>query len=114
MDSPAVLHGNYLAADCKNNYDVIITNPPFNIALDIIKKALDDVKTNGLVIMLQRLNFLGSQTRSAWFKQNMPAYIYVHSRRMKFHNTLSTDSIEYAHYAWFKDCHPHAAQLRVI
>ena len=26
--------------DCKNKYDVIITNPPFNISLDIIKKAL--------------------------------------------------------------------------
>ena len=35
---------NYLQIDCKDKYNVIITNPPFNISLDIIKKALDDVK----------------------------------------------------------------------
>jgi hypothetical protein len=129
LDSLATMKGDYLAMKetCRDKYDIIITNPPFNIALDIIKHALSQVKPRneqvsiysvggqgGLVIMLQRLNFLGSQERSAWFKENMPAYIYVHSKRMRFRNTMSTDSIEYAHYVWLKDYHPQSAKLRVI
>jgi predicted RNA methylase len=122
-DSPCMDHGDYLDMVFSSAYDIIITNPPFNLAMQIIQKALDDAKhpdeaksmpQGGVVIMLQRLNFLGSQTRSAWFKKNMPARIYVHSRRMKFHHSLSTDSIEYAHYVWFKGFHPQASYLRVI
>lgn len=38
-DSRAKVKGDYLQIDCKDKYDMIITNPPFNIALDIIKKS---------------------------------------------------------------------------
>ena len=31
-DSLAIIKGNYLEMDCKNIYDIIITNPPFNLA----------------------------------------------------------------------------------
>lgn len=48
-NSLADIKGNYLDMDCKNKYDMITTNPPFNIALDVIRKALDDVKDNGYV-----------------------------------------------------------------
>ena len=40
-DSLADIKGNYLEIDCKGKYDVIITNPPFNISRNIIDKALD-------------------------------------------------------------------------
>ena len=51
---------------------MIITNPPFNIALDIIKKAIDDVKVGGSVIMLLRLNFYGSAKRKEFLKKICP------------------------------------------
>ena len=98
---------DYLTVDINDLLDgyvpeIIFTNPPFNIAMDFIKKALDDVKDDGLVIMLLRLNFLGSKERNNWLKTNMPYEIYVHSKRMSFIENKSTDSIEYAHFIWKK------------
>jgi len=99
-DSLANIKANYLEYDCKNKYDMIITNPPFNIALDIIKKALNDVNESGYVIMLLRLNFLGSKQRFKFWENNKPKYIFVHHKRMSFTENGGTDSIEYAHFVW--------------
>ncbi|WP_279159601.1 hypothetical protein [Thomasclavelia cocleata] len=82
--------------------DIIFTNPPFNLAMDFIKKALNEVRTDGYVIMLLRLNFLGSKDRNKWLKNNMPHEIYVHSKRMSFTKNGGTDSVEYAHFVWKK------------
>ena len=82
-------------------YQTIITNPPFNIALDIIKKAMNDVVDEGEVIMLLRLNFLGSQKRHDFWQEYPPKTIYVLSKRPKFINGKS-DSIEYAWFVWQK------------
>lgn len=81
---------------------VIITKPPFDIALKVIKKALEDVQNNGYVIMLLRLNFFGSEKRNKWLLENMPKYCFVHSKRMSFTQNGGTDSIEYAHFIWQK------------
>jgi hypothetical protein len=114
-DSPAGMHGDYLLDQANRKVaDVIITNPPFCFALQIINKALADVRPGGLVIMLLRLNFFGSQERSAWFQEHMPIYCYVHSRRMKFTKSKSTDSIEYMHAVWQKDNYPKFTKLRII
>ena len=80
-DSLANIKANYLKYDCINKYDMIITNPPFNIALDIIKKALIDVRHKGYVIMLLRLNFLGSKQRFKFWQNNMPKYIFCSSSK---------------------------------
>jgi hypothetical protein len=118
QDSLAAVKGDYLKTDCKDKYNLIITNPPFNLALEIIEKALDDVRPNGHVIMLQRVNFLGSQKRKGFFEKNMPKAVYVHSNRIKFHHPdggAGTDSVEYAHYVWDKySCGRKTAYLRVI
>lgn len=113
-DSPAVHHGDYLTSPLGYWPDVVITNPPFSLALPIIKKALDDVKMGGLVIMLLRLNFFGSRERSAWFQENMPIFCYVHSKRMKFKDGGGTDSIEYMHAVWQKGNYPKFTALRII
>jgi len=101
-DSRADIKADYLKYKLKESPDIIITNPPFNIALDIIKKALKDIKEDGKVIMLCRLNFLGSNKRLKFWKHNMPEYIITHSKRMSFTNSGKTDSIEYAHFIWNK------------
>src|ERR1035437_1067134 len=56
LDSLAEEHQDYILYDTKQweekyRPDVIITNPPFNIAEAIINKALQDVKEGGLVII---------------------------------------------------------------
>jgi hypothetical protein len=71
-DSLAEIKDNFLTIEQRllREPDVIITNPPFNIALDIIKKSLDVVPVGGKVIMLLRLNFFGSQSRKEFWESN--------------------------------------------
>jgi hypothetical protein len=115
QDSKAEFKGDFLTADIdKGYYDVIITNPPFNIALDVIKRSLDIVKYGGLVIMLLRLNFFGSQGRKEFFQKYMPVATYVHSKRMKFSDNTQGDSIEYMHAVWQKGGYPKFSKLCVI
>lgn len=102
-DSLAMIKGDYLETEFDNKFDMIITNPPFAFALEFLKKALNDVKYGGYVVMLLRLNFLGSRTRNEWLRNNMPYEIYVHGKRISFTDDGKTDSIEYAHFVWKKD-----------
>ena len=113
-DSLAEIKGNYLEIDCKDKYDAIITNPPFNIARDIIEKALSDVKDGGYVIMLLRLNYLESKARKTFFDNYMPKYIFVHHQRMSFTDDGKTDSVAYAHFCFQKGFNPEFSQLKVI
>lgn len=94
--------------------DCIITNPPFNLALEIINKALLDVATGGYVVMLLRLNFFGSKGRKPFWTHNLPMCCYIHSERMRFLNTGGTDSIEYMHCVWKKDSSFNSTELRII
>src|SRR6185436_12119156 len=96
----------------KNPPNIIITNPPFNLAQEIIEKALADVADDGLVIMLLRLNFFGSKGRAEFWKKHMPIKTFVHSQRMKFTNTGGTDSIEYMHCVWLKGYNPEFVKLK--
>lgn len=115
-DSRVTFKEDYLFKRLNGNgpYDVSITNPPFNIALDVIQKSLKEVRRWGFVIMLLRLNFFGSQERSSWFKQQIPLLCYVHSKRMKFTNTGGTDSIEYMHAVWRVGDQPNFTHLRIL
>ena len=98
-NSHAIAHADYLRWDVNQQYKTIITNPPFNIAIDIIKKALADVVDGGEVIMLLRLNFLGSQRRRSFWEDHPCKKIHVLSKRPCFINGKS-DSIEYAWFIW--------------
>jgi len=113
-DSLTETKTDYLTYDCKNKYDLIITNPPFNIAKDIIYKSLKDVKDNGFVIMLLRLNYFGSKDRKDLWDFQMPKYVFVHHKRISFLDKGGTDSIEYAHYVWQKGYKPECSLLKVI
>lgn len=115
QDSRADHKRDYLAGPFPGagTWDLIITNPPFKDAEAFIRKALKEVKPDGYVVMLLRLNFLGSAVREDLFDHFMPSLIYVHRRRMCFTADGKTDSIEYAHMVWG----PHAsscAELRII
>ncbi len=113
-DSLADTKADYLTHDCKDKYNIIITNPPFNLAREIIEKALDDVKEDGYVIMLLRLNFFGSKARRDMWEKQMPKYSFVHSKRLSFTDDGKTDSIEYQHLVWQKGYYPEFTKLKVI
>jgi hypothetical protein len=101
-DSPAKYHSDFLQATQKDIYDIVITNPPFNIAQDIINKSLEVCKHWGYVIMLLRLNYFWGKVRQEFWKTNMPLRAYVHNRRMSFTPDGKTDSVEYMHCVWKK------------
>lgn len=113
-DSLAEIKADFLAYDFKQEYDIIITNPPFNLAQEIIQKALTVVQDGGYVIMLLRLNFFGSKARKNFWEKQMPVYAYVHNRRMSFTDDGKTDSIEYMHCVWQRGNYPRHTKIRVI
>lgn len=95
-DSQADLCGDYLTMRPVAPVDLIISNPPFSLAVEFVEKALRDVhhqmNWGGYVVMLQRLNFLGSEDRQDFWRAHMPYRIYVHKKRMGFlEHTMATD-----------------------
>lgn len=94
--------------------EVILTNPPFSIAQEVIEKALCDVAKGGLVVALLRLNYWGSQKRAAFFQKQMPVATYVHAQRMSFSEASGTDSVEYCHAIWQQGRTPKFSLLRRV
>ena len=84
-DSLAEIKKDYLTFNFKNYLpNIIITNPPFNLSMQFINKALNDVVDDGFVIMLLRLNFFGSKERNSFFNKYMPEWCFVHHVRIGF------------------------------
>ena len=102
-DAICDINADYLNIDYsdKDSPDIIISNPPFYLGMEFIKKSLEVVDDGGYVIMLLRLNFFGSKSRKPFFNDNMPKYCFIHHRRISFMKG-ATDSIEYAHFVWQK------------
>lgn len=79
---------------------LILTNPPYRLALDFAQKAVEHVRPyGGEVCMLLRLNFLGSMRRASWLCTHRPS-VYVLSRRPSFTPDGKTDATEYAWFVW--------------
>lgn len=116
-DAIAQYQCDFLCKDCLvgfGGFDAIIFNPPFALAMAFIQKAIADVRPQGFVVALCRLNFMGSNMRNAWLRFHPPTWIYVHGKRMSFTPDGKTDSIEYAHFVWEKEPHAKASKLRVL
>lgn len=88
---------DYLTYLPAHRYDLIITNPPFSLAMEFLQKSLAEADT---VIYLLRLNFLGSKKRQAFWFANRPSHVLVLSSRPSFTGDGHTDSIEYAWFCW--------------
>lgn len=81
-------------------YDVIMGNPPFSHAMQFIEKGLGLVKDTGILVMLLRVNFIGSKKRFEFFKETPPSGIVVLVPRPSFTNDGATDYNEYALFIW--------------
>lgn len=112
-NSKAEIKADFLQYNSEDKFKVVITNPPFNIAEEIIKKAFEFVEEGGYVIMLLRLNFFGSKKRKAFWENNMPVLTFVHRERISFTNG-QTDSIEYMHCIWRKGDNRNYTKLQII
>lgn len=113
-DSKADIKADYLTSRIDKKYDLVIINPPFSLAKEIIEKALTQVKDGGWVIMLLRLNYFGGLSREEFWNKHMAKYAFVHRKRLSFTGDKKTDSIEYMHCCWHKGEAPEFCELKII
>lgn len=96
-----VLCSDFLTSSVQQqDFQVVITNPPFTLALECVKKSLE--LGAEYVVFLLRLNFLASKGRSQFMKEHTPD-IYVLSTRPAFTSDGQRDSIDYAWFVWHRD-----------
>lgn len=69
-------------------YNLIITNPPFALAADFARVAIDMAGDRGTSALLLRLNWLGSQERAAFHRAH-PADIFLLPKRPEFTASMS-------------------------
>lgn len=83
--------------------DCIITNPPYNVALEFAKKSVEVLKPNGYAILLLRIQFLEGKQRNLFFKLHPPKYVYVHSSRQycAINGDFTGQKSSATCYAWF-------------
>ena len=87
---------DFLTLPDERLFDVIITNPPFYLAEEFVRKAL---RCATHVAMLLRLAFLESRKREDFHKEH-PSDVYVLSRRPSFTANGATDSCAYGWFVW--------------
>ena len=100
LDMECDYNFDYLCWNPGNKFNTILTNPPFNLAEQIIKKSIQDLNIGGEAIMLLRLDFLGTEKRRQFWKNHPTKHIYALSKRPRF--IRSGDSNEYGWYVWKK------------
>jgi hypothetical protein len=94
-------------------YDVLITNPPFEMAEDFLWQGGQLAK---IVVMLLRVGFLGSQSRDRLFKNTGIPDTYLLNKRPSFgtdkNGKPGTDASEYAWFVWDSGSLNFAGSLR--
>ena len=86
----------------------IITNPPYSVGLEFVKRALDSVRPGGKVAMFLKVQFLEGQKRGEFFKEAPPPRtVYISRSRLAcFKNgdmsAKPESAIAYAWYVWEK------------
>jgi hypothetical protein len=78
---------DWLLTDGEASYDLVITNPPFRLAMEFVTKSLKHVGDSGTVAMLLRLNWLASAGRREFHKAH-PSDVYVLPKRPEFAASL--------------------------
>jgi hypothetical protein len=92
--------------DITETYDNIITNPPYNIALEVILKSLSIVKYKAAFLV--RTAFLESSSRfEKLYDKNPPNRVYVFSERLsmypKGYEVQGGGTTSYSWFVWDKE-----------
>lgn len=93
-----------------NRWDVAILNPPFRLTLEFIQRCLMLAR---VVVVMQRINYLGTEDRNAWFRGNMPD-LYVIPNRVSFTGNGKADSVENAWHVWGPHRSVDVGELRLL
>lgn len=76
-----IRHGKDYLTNEVGRVDLILTNPPYDLAQEFITKSLQEA---ACVVYLLRINFLGTEKRRQWLSQNPPTHLYTLSERPSF------------------------------
>lgn len=79
-----------------NRWDCVILNPPFRLTMEFIQRCLELAP---VVIVMQRMNYIGTKDRNEWFRDNLPD-LYVIPDRVSFTGNGQSDSVEHAWHVW--------------
>lgn len=94
---------DFLGPQCLMGATGIVTNPPFNLALKFVDKAL---RYADYTAMLLRLSFLEGIERNKWYKESAPSRIHISSRRLpRMHRAgwegkQNSSTVCYAWFVW--------------
>lgn len=61
----------------------IVTNPPYNLGLEFVKKALSIIPDGRKVCVFMKLQFAEGQSRREFFRKNPPLRVWVSSSRLE-------------------------------
>ena len=108
-----IIEQNYFTKNFSDQYDVILTNPPYlkdtlkttEGLADYILKALKEVKINGSVIMFLKTLHLESKVRyEKIFKNYPPSKLYIYADRISCYKNNDTSkpqgAISYSIFMW--------------
>lgn len=84
----------------------IITNPPYKLSVDFIKRSLDLIPTGNKVAMFLKIQFLEGKARKKLFKEYPPKVIWVSSSRITCAKNADFEKMKAGGgsavaYAWF-------------
>ena len=95
--------GDVLTLTPRPAFDLVIGNPPYGIAEDLVRFGLASLIPGGQLIFLLRLAFLEGQARGEGLWQEFPPRLVgVLSKRPSFTGNSKTDSTAYAYFCWEK------------
>lgn len=98
---PDCVREDYLTAGAPFGTLGIVTNPPFRLAADFVRKALGEVE---YCAFLLRTNFLESVERLELFRRSPPSRVWVSSRRLPMMHRLGWEgpiAPSNTCFAWF-------------
>ena len=88
----------------------IITNPPYNQAVNFIQKAMESITEGNKVIMFLKVQFLEGKSRKKLFEKYPPKTVWVSSSRItcakngdfEYMKANGGSAVAYAFYIWQK------------
>lgn len=83
---PGTIQADFLQWEPEKKYDTIITNPPYILASEFIKKCYDLLTPGGQLAMFLKIQFLEGMSRQDLFYKYPPKYVYVFRKRISAWN----------------------------
>lgn len=95
-------HHDLLVHGAPEGFDLILGNPPFNVADELIPSLVSQLGDGGVLALVLRLNYLGGQERYRTIWRSIPpSHLMVMPARPGFDPIVGgTDSTEYAVFVW--------------